>query len=44
MFKKKSWGYSVLLNQIDNQTYTKTMTSLTNCDKNLPEKIRTEAK
>lgn len=44
MAKKNSWSYRVLLNQIDNQNYEKTMTSQTNFDKNLPEKLRPEAK
>ena len=32
------------MNQITNQTYEKTLTSQTNFDKNLPERIRPEAK
>lgn len=44
MSKKNSWSYRVLLNQIDNQNYEKTMISQTNFDKNLPEKIRPEAR
>lgn len=44
MSKKNSWSYRVLLNQIDNQNYEKTMISQTNFDKNLPEKMRPEAK
>lgn len=44
MSKKNAWSYRVLLNQIDNQNYEKTMISQTNFDKNLPEKMRPEAK
>lgn len=44
MSKKNSWTYRVLLNQIDNKNYEKTMVSQTNFDKNLPEKMRPEAK
>lgn len=44
MSKKNSWTYRVLLNQIDNQNYEKTMTSQTNFDKNLPVKMHPEAK
>jgi hypothetical protein len=42
--KRHSWSYRVLMNQISNQTYEKTMTSQTNFDKNLPERLRPEAK
>jgi predicted nuclease of restriction endonuclease-like (RecB) superfamily len=44
MIKRNSWSYRVLLNQIDNKNYEKTMMSQTNFDKNLPEKMRSEAK
>lgn len=44
MSKRNSWSYRVLMNQISNRTYEKTMTSQTNFDKNLPEKMRPEAK
>lgn len=44
MSKKNAWSYRVLLNQIDNQNYEKTMISQTNFDINLPEKMRPEAK
>jgi len=44
MSKRNSWSYRVLLNQIDNKNYEKTMVSQTNFDKNLPEKMRPEAK
>lgn len=44
MSKRNSWSYRVLLNQIDNQNYEKTMISQTNFDINLPEKMCPEAK
>jgi len=44
MTKKNSWSYRVLLNQIDNQNFEKTMISQTNFDKNLPAKMLPEAK
>lgn len=44
MSKRNRWSYRVLLNQIDNKNYEKTMSSQTNFDKNLPEKMRSEAK
>lgn len=44
MSKRNCWSYRVLLNQIDNKTYEKTMASQTSFDKNLPEKMRPEAK
>lgn len=44
MSKKNSWTYRVLLNQIDNQNYEKTMVSQTNFEQSLPEKMRPEAK
>jgi len=44
MSKRNSWSYRVLLNQIDNQNYEKTMRSQTNFEKNLPEKMMPEAK
>ncbi len=44
MSKRNCWSYRVLLNQIDNKTYEKMMSSQTNFDKNLPEKMRPEAK
>ncbi len=44
MSKKNGWTYRVLLHQIDNMTYEKTMTSQTNFDKNLSKKLRPEAK
>lgn len=44
MSKKHGWSYRVLLNQIDNKNYERTLSSQTNFDKNLPEGIRSEAK
>ena len=44
MSKKHSWTYRVLLNHIDNRNYEKTMTSQTNFEVTLPEKMRPEAK
>lgn len=44
MSKRNSWTYRVLLNQIDNRNYEKTLLSQTNFDSNLPEKMRPEAK
>jgi predicted nuclease of restriction endonuclease-like (RecB) superfamily len=44
MSRKNGWSYRVLLHQIANKTYEKTMRSQTNFDKNLPEKMRPEAK
>jgi len=44
MSKKNGWTYRVLLHQIDNMTYEKTMTSQTNFDKSLSKKLRPEAK
>ena len=44
MSKRNGWTYRVLMHQISNKTYEKMMTSQTNFDKNLPEKMRPEAK
>lgn len=44
MSKKNSWSYRVLLNQIDNKIFEKTMTSQTNFIHNLPGKMMAEAK
>lgn len=44
MSKRNGWTYRVLMNQIDNKTYEKMMTTQTNFDKNLPKKMRPEAK
>lgn len=44
MTRKYGWTKNVLMHQIDNQSYEKTMTSQTNFRKALPEKIRNQAK
>lgn len=44
MSKRNGWTYRVLMNQISNKTYEKTMTVQTNFSTSLPEKIRSEAK
>lgn len=44
MTKKNGWTYRVLMNQISNKTYEKTMTAQTSFDKHLPENLRSEAK
>jgi predicted nuclease of restriction endonuclease-like (RecB) superfamily len=44
MSKRHAWTYRVLMNQISNKTYEKTMLTQTNFDKNLPEKMKSEAK
>ena len=44
MSKKNGWTYRVLLHQIDNMTYEKTMTSQTSFDRSLSKKLRPEAK
>ncbi len=44
MSRRNSWTYRVLLNQIDNKNYEKTLLSQTNFDTNLPEKMLPEAK
>lgn len=44
MSRKNHWSYRVLLNQIDNKNYEKTLSSQTSFDKNLPEMLRPEAK
>ena len=44
MSKKNGWSYRVLLNQIENRTYERTITSQTNFEENLPINIRPEAK
>lgn len=43
MSKRDGWSYRALLNHIENKTYERTMTSQTNFEKNLPEKMRVEA-
>jgi predicted nuclease of restriction endonuclease-like (RecB) superfamily len=44
MSRRQSWSYRVLLNQIGNHTYEKTLASQTNFEKNLPEKMQFEAR
>lgn len=44
MTRKYGWTKNVLIHQIDNKTYEKTLLNQTNFDKALPEKIRNQAK
>jgi len=44
MTKKMGWTKNVLLHQIKNKTYEKTITNQTNFDKTVPEAIRNQAK
>ena len=44
MTRKFGWTKNVLIHQIDNKTYEKTMLNQTNFTKALPEKIRNQAK
>ncbi len=44
MTKRMGWSKNVLIHQIDNKTYEKTLTSQTNFPKTLPAKIRDQAK
>ncbi|MDP3042105.1 MAG: PDDEXK nuclease domain-containing protein [Candidatus Omnitrophota bacterium] len=44
MTRKFGWTKNVLIHQIDNQGYKKTMVNQTNFDKALPEKIKNQAK
>lgn len=44
MTKKFGWSKNVLIHQIENQTYEKTILNKTNFDKALPKKIRNQAK
>lgn len=44
MTKKFGWTKNVLVNQIENQTYEKTLLGQTNFDQTLPEDIRNQAK
>ncbi len=44
MTRKFGWTKNVLIHQIDNKTYGKTLTSQTNFDGALPEEIRNQAK
>lgn len=44
MTRRNGWTKNVLIHQIDNQSYEKTMMSQTNFKKALPEKIKNQAK
>ena len=44
MTKKLGWSKNVLIHQIENQTYQKTLLNQTNFDKVVPAKIRNQAK
>lgn len=44
MTKKFGWSKNVLIHQIDNQTYEKTVTSQTSFDKTVPAKVQHQAK
>jgi predicted nuclease of restriction endonuclease-like (RecB) superfamily len=44
MSKRNGWTYRVLMNQISNRLYERTLANQTNFDKNLPETMRSEAK
>ncbi len=44
MSKRNGWTYRVLMNQISNRLYERTLANQTNFDKNLPEAMRLEAK
>ncbi|NQU18277.1 MAG: DUF1016 domain-containing protein, partial [Candidatus Saganbacteria bacterium] len=44
MTKKMGWSKNVLIHQIENKTYEKTILNQTNFDTNLPEKIKNQAK
>ena len=44
MARKFGWSKNVLIHQIDNKTYRKTLVSQTNFDKALTVKIRNQAK
>ena len=44
MTKKFGWTKNVLIHQIENQSYEKTMINQTNFEKNLPAKITKHAK
>jgi predicted nuclease of restriction endonuclease-like (RecB) superfamily len=44
MTRKMGWSKNVLIHQIENQTYEKTLTNQTSFDKTLPEKISIQAK
>ncbi len=44
MTRKFGWTKNVLIHQIENQTYRKTLSSQTNFDETLPDAIRSQAK
>jgi len=44
MTRKFGWTKNVLIHQIDNQTYEKTLLNQVNFDKTLPEEVRNQAK
>ena len=44
MTRKFGWSKNVLIHQIENQTYEKTLLNQTNFDKTLPDEIRNQAK
>ena len=44
MTKKYGWTKNVLIHQVDNKTYEKTVTGHTNFSKTLPADIRNQAK
>ncbi|PKL49638.1 MAG: DUF1016 domain-containing protein [Planctomycetes bacterium HGW-Planctomycetes-1] len=44
MTRKMGWSKNVLIHQIENKTYKKTLSSQTNFDKAVPVKIRNQAK
>lgn len=44
MTRRMGWSKNILIHQIENRTYEKTLTNQTNFNKALPEKIRKEAK
>ena len=44
MTRKFGWARSVLVHQIENQTYEKTLLNQTNFDRTLPEEIKDQAK
>ena len=44
MTRKFGWSKNVLIHQIENQTYEKTLLAQTNFDQNVPDNIRRKAK
>ena len=44
MTRRYGWTKAILINQIENQTFEKTMISQTNFKKTLPEPVQTQAK